>query len=608
MEIGAQRTVGPLRDKLPRYSLCRHVRDFRRCFVSVDAPTVANLGDSTVTADSLTIYAIQRSVDGQRISDFDQVIDPNRLDCVDDTRDFQSPPNHDPAWSARMYFWKGDSKRPPWVRFIEEGLGGQPIDVSDSAQDCAVVVVKAYFRVDRLYAIPFGLRGRFQIRRDLVDQRYGLRVALNLLYEGDTTTDELDAAPRVHQVESKTVAANTMRTIRHANRRTDFEDFALNPDTDQLAGITGQPRDSNLARRVRGTDSLRIGRRTSFDQLGDLCRNIARAHERSDYRRRFQFVDQRQGISDPSKIVNLTDQLCQSLSVDPNAWAFTIPGVLDFDQVSSVRISTTSGKVTDLVDPTTNDVINLVGLENLVGQLPALDVEIIDGDGNVINRWSMFECLDGQIDDKDHTFLLESGTFYQIEPDYLAQLNQDVDAIRYSSVKLPPSWRELDSKGRLREIDEGAYNEHASTPTNHLLLDKRNVIVPGRTSPVEVCDILTLNKQLVHVKRKFLSNALSHLFAQGHVSTRLLKASEAFRARVREKIGNDSPDFQDLFAEDDIVAADWEVVYAIIGPWNNEPPSVKLPFFSKVNLRDFKYRLRLMGFEVTLAPISVTDA
>ena len=153
-----------------------------------------------MTIDSLTIYAIQRTANGQRVDDFDQVIDPDRLDAVDDVRDFQSPQNLRSPWSARMYLWRGEPRRPSWVEFLEGGFGGDPIEVAGSAQDCAVVVVKVRFRVERLYAIPFGQSGRFKIRRDIVDPRYGLRVALNLLYEGDTTTDELNTAPRVHQV------------------------------------------------------------------------------------------------------------------------------------------------------------------------------------------------------------------------------------------------------------------------------------------------------------------------------------------------------------------------------------------------------------------------
>ena len=88
-----------------------------------------------MTADSLTIYAIQRIANGQRIDNFDQVIDPDRLDTVDDIRDFQSPQNPRPPWSARMYLWQGETRRSVVVEFLEGGFGGDPIGVAGSARD-----------------------------------------------------------------------------------------------------------------------------------------------------------------------------------------------------------------------------------------------------------------------------------------------------------------------------------------------------------------------------------------------------------------------------------------------------------------------------------------
>jgi uncharacterized protein (TIGR04141 family) len=562
---------------------------------------------AAMTTDSLSIYAVQRTVGGQRIQDFDDVIEPDRLGTVEETRDFQNSQNIGPLWSARMYLWYGEARRPSWVEFLEEGFGGGRIEVPDSVQSCAVVVVKIFFRLERLYAIPFGLSGRFQIRRDVIGPRYGLRVALNLLYEGDGDANELTAVPGIQQVESKTVAVNTMRTIRQANRHTDFEEFELDPDTDQLAGVTGQPRDANWARRVRGADSLRVARpRISFNQLGDLCRHVARVHERSDYRRRFRFVDRYQGITDPSEVTELIDLLRASLRGDPSAWAFAIPGVQDYDRIASVRITAPIGEGEELVDPTTSDIAQLVGVDDLVEHLPKVRIETIDGDGEVIDQWSMLECLDGQLVTGDRTVLFEAGTFYEIEPDYLAQLNHDVDDLPHSMVALPPSVRVL-VDGRLKEIEEGPYNEQAAAPDDHFLLDKQTVNVPGRTDPIEVCDVLTLGRQLVHAKRKFSSSSLSHLFGQGYVSSELLVDSEPYRAAIRTRIGDANADFQDLFPAGGIVPADWEVVYAIIGPWDGGTTSAKLPFFSKINLRNHTRRLRLLGFRITIAHVPVID-
>lgn len=559
-----------------------------------------------MTTNSLSIYSVQRSVGGLEIKHFDDVIEPDRLGSVDETRDFESAAHVDPPWSSRMYLWHGEARRPSWIEFLEGGFGG-PIDVPESVQSRAVVVVKVFYRVERMYAIPFGVGGRFQIRRDVIGPRYGLRVALNLLYEGDEDAEELAAVPGIQQVESKTVAVNTMRTIRQANRRTDFEEFELNPDTDQLAGVTGQPRDAEWARRVRGTDSLRVARsKISFGQVGDLCRHVARVHERSDYQRRFRFVDRFQGITDPSEITELTDIACDSLRDDLSAWTFAIPGVQDYDLVASVRVTPPSGDGGELVDPSMSDIADLVGLDNLVNQLPQIRIETINGEDEVVDQRSMFDCLDGQLLTDDGTFLLEAGTFYQIEPDYLSQLNKDVDAIPLSAVALPPSRRVL-VNGELHEIDEGTYNQQAAEPADHFLLDKKTVVVPGRTDPIEVCDVLTLERKLVHVKRKFSSSALSHLFGQGYVSSELLVDSEPYRTAIRKKISDANADFQDLFPQDGIVAADWEVTYAIVGPWDDGTTSAKLPFFSKINLRNHTRRLRLLGFDVTVAQVPVVD-
>lgn len=554
-----------------------------------------------MTTDGLSIYAIQRVVGGSPVTEFDDVIDAKHLLTVDETHDFQSPAGTTPAFSAKLFVWRGEPQPPAWVSFLEEGFGAGSITVPDSSQSRAVLLVKIKHRFDRIYAIPFG-SGRFQIRKDVIDRRYGLRVALNSLYQDD----DLSAAPRIRQVESKTVAVNTMRTMRQANRDTEFSEFALDPDSDELAGVTGQPADQTWARRVRGTDSLRLARRTSFAELGELCRNVARFHERKDYKKRFDFVDRFEGISDPARIVVLIDLLRNSLSNDQDAWALAMPGVQDFDSITSYRVTGPSGDTEEFVDPTIGEIADLVG-DDLVDRIGEIRIESLDGEGHRLDQWSLLECLDGQLLDDGKTFLLESGAFYSIEPNYLNQLNNDIDAIPFSSVVLPDSVRVL-VNGQLKEIEEGDYNNiAAASDARFLLLDKKTVIVPGRTSPIEVCDVLTLDRQLIHVKRKFSSSSLSHLFGQGYVSSELLIDSVPYREAIRNTIGDTDTVFRDLFSPQGALAAEWEVVYGIVGPWGAHTAAEKLPFFSKVNLRTHARQLRRMGFKVTLARIPVVD-
>lgn len=90
------------------------------------------------------------------------------------------------------------------------------------------------------------------------------------------------------------------------------------------------------------------------------------------------------------------------------------------------------------------------------------------------------------------------------------------------------------------------------------------------TTSIEICDILTQNRCLIHVKRDLGSSDLSHLFAQGYVSAELLQASPEFRLAASATIQRqqDGDKFK-MFGIDPLETTTFEVVYAIIASWRN---------------------------------------
>ena len=108
----------------------------------------------------------------------------------------------------------------------------------------------------------------------------------------------------------------------------------------------------------------------------------------------------------------------------------------------------------------------------------------------------------------------------------------------------------------------------------------------------------------MHVKRKFGSSSLSHLFGQGAVSADLFARSREYRKKIRAKL---TPAFRDLIPLDRPDTAAYEVAYAIIGKWGTDPPSEKLPFFSKVNLRRHATDMQAMGYKVTYRKIDLEE-
>ena len=144
------------------------------------------------------------------------------------------------------------------------------------------------------------------------------------------------------------------------------------------------------------------------------------------------------------------------------------------------------------------------------------------------------------------------------------------------------------------------------------LLDKMTVKLTARTTPIEICDVLSSDKDLIHIKRKVNAPSLSHLFSQGIVSADLLLMNEEFRKKVRQRIAglektrHVTNRFSKLFpTQRGITASSFTVVFGIIENWKNKTLAQRLPFFSKVNLRRCVHDLSRMGYRVAYKRIRV---
>ena len=550
---------------------------------------------------ALTIYAMRRDVDGQRVTDFDTVVVPDKLlDPGLEARDFTAL---DDSWAARLFLWPGSPRPPAWLGYVRKGFSDD-LQLPDSAPSSAVVVIRVFHRRDRYYAVAFG-GGRHAIRREAIDPKYGLQVALNAIYQGDENSDVLSPAARIRQVDTRTVSATTVRTQRQSNRSANFDVFDLDPDADQLDGITGSPIDELLGRRIRGTDSFRLGRSTTFDELGDICRNLARFHEKKDYQSRFSFVDNIQPETNAGAVADLKSAMIESFLSTPESWAMAPPALLDYDAIDVFEIPEL--ELLDVeISPT--DLAAALSAEGITAaaELAHFALRGLDARGDVVDSWSLIDCLDGQVTLDGTTYLVDGGEFYTIAAGYLAELNEYISGIPRSSIVLPDSVRAM-KDGDLEEIVEGEYNELAADSSDQfMLLDKKLVKVSAKADPVEICDVLSLSGQLVHVKRKFSSSSLSHLFAQGFVSSELLADDPEYRAAIRAKIDDDHAEFRDLFPDTGLVTGNFEVVYAIVADWQGRE-LINLPFFSKVNLRRYRRALKRLQFEVTYADVPVVD-
>ena len=557
---------------------------------------------------SLTIYQLRSN-----LPDFDWAIKPEARTHAEvysrtAAADFE----------ARLYVEAPPATSPGWLELLHEGFGPD-VEATSGALNRAVIVLRIdYYSGLRYFALTFGA-GRYMLNREVVERGYGLKAALNAIYEGDDP-DALSAPARVRRVDAKTVAQNTLRTLRQTNRHATFEVFGLDVQRDLLNAVTGEPADTaSWGTRVAGSDAISLSIPIAFQNLGELCKRVWRTSRSKDYMARFDWVDNIQVVDNDAKTAELEDQLIQLLATDAaNDFILAPPQLIDWDRIESFEFSVAADKTFD--DLQLGDYVALLDDAEVrgeldIGMLRRHRARAFDTAGTMVYEWPVLRCLSGELELLDQTYLIDEGDFYEIEVGYLAALNAYVGAIPECTTKLPDSVR---TNGK--ELTEGAYNELASDDPNRLLLDKKTVKVSTHTSPIEVCDVLTADRKFIHVKRKLGSSDLSHLFSQGYVSGDLFLMSPDYRHKVKEKISEavkdrataeNEPGFIGRFTSAlDFDAPDTskiEVVYAVVAKWNGRSLETALPFFSKVNLRRHVDDLRRMGYQVTFSRIEVKE-
>jgi uncharacterized protein (TIGR04141 family) len=332
--------------------------------------------------------------------------------------------------------------------------------------------------------------------------------------------------------------------------------------------------------------------------IGDVCQSVANLHDREDYRESFSWIDQVQPVADPTLLTLLTERVVEELRAGhSDDLTIAPPEIIDWARVESFDLP--HDRTQRRPTPRLQDYIAILGRRQ---ELATIDAQVLrtqrmralDGNGVMVLEWPIWRCLSGEIPIGGVEYVLDEGEFYTVEKSFLSALDRDIGQIADSSGLLPDSHA---------GTHEGVYNaETIDREPTWVLLDRRTVKIGASTTPIEICDILTSRRQLVHVKRHLGSSDLSHLFAQGLVSATLLQESPEFLTAAQEKVREACEEHQDqrtYFAEFPIRPADFEVVYAIVADWRRRSLARALPFFSKINLRHTDQVLPSRGFAVS---------
>lgn len=488
-----------------------------------------------------------------------------------------------------LYVKRSAEKRPSWGSVLDEVAGHVIPDLANRSSSAVLLL-----RVDGdIFAFAFGY-GRYLIEQSLFVQDFGLRTALNTLDDKSLRSVDL------HTLEDQPVQKKSQ-----AARDSEVGVFGIDILRDVLRAVTGVPKRGVGLMHIAGGDSMfSFGAEMEAADFPALARSIKGHYVNDDYKTSFSWVDNVRKVKDQASIDALNAKLVQAVAARDPGIMVTLPEIGAWDTI--LGFSFTRNK--DAVRP----VINSVDYIDTIRDPALLTVEglksdrlfVHDVDGNMTDH-PVYRCIYFEIVDGDKTRIIFDGKWYEVDATFIGRIAETLDLIQISTLAFPAVevWEEA---GESKIESEGDYNTRAAAANGYFLLDKKLVKTDRATSPIELCDLLTPAKQLVHVKhRKGGSAGLSHLFAQGGVAAEIMLGDKAFRKKARTVLRGLNPAARDLVPLDTLRSADYEIVFLILGEGSTTLKQ-NLPFFSKVNLSKAFENLTQRGFRVSIAGAPTT--
>jgi len=485
--------------------------------------------------------------------------------------------------NAKLYVKRGSSDHPKWSSIFSDVIDISLIGGTSNVSAAFVLNVSG-----RYFVLTFGPAGRFLIKDDVCEDRFGLLVALNSV--------DKDSFRCIDKQSLDSIESHSRIQSGH---ETSPDQFGLDVEQDMLKAIVGAPKEYSLGNRMTGTDSLSVSVRMNLSDLPSLLKSYKDKYEKDLSSTDYQWVNNISVVKNKSSLIEeLNSKLLSKFEAKDytNLW-LSIPQIINWDSVKGFMF--TCGK--DILYPD----INLEGFLSTVknGQLITIDllksrkVFCADDEHNKIHgSWSVYKCLYVEINLQGSKFILNDSKWFKIDQDFVAKTNEDFGNIESSSLDLPIYFGG----------SEGEYNSSTAKSNSEqfaLLDDKNKIFHGGGHGQVEVCDLFSKDKQLIHVKRYGKSSVLSHLFSQGFVSGQLIQLDSEFRKKFKDKV----PDsFKNLISVDKRPEEnEFTIIYAVIS--DSEGDDLYLPFFSRVNLNNTYKTLKGFGYKVEVLKIKVDD-
>ena len=476
-------------------------------------------------------------------------------------------------------YW-GDSyiSKPKWASsFFNGRLDDKKLFVSN-ARIVLLTRIQTEKDGERIFAVVMGY-GKNMLKDNVVEERFGLKVVLNTIKEKS-----------LRRINRRDIGGNQKLSNEQLPLKSGIDAFGVDIHQDLVSFIAGESDDAGYATGVMaGGDILSLTAPVDITNICEFLKQTYSKYVLNNYRENFAWIDQIQDVKDTHLLDKLNKNLIDAINNNSKEIFMAVPEIIEFQEIRGFQYYG-------------HDILNDILIEKVkeslrsplksIDQLKNKQIFAISAlDDSQRYKWSAVKCLFGEMTLGNNAYCINNGKWYCLDRDFVKQINRDYVNTPISSIEFDDYTDEHDSEN---SYSTSFVDNHSN---DYILMDKKNISYGGGHSKIELCDILSSQKELIHIKPYSGSATLSHLFNQAFISAELLLSDTSFLRLANEEINKTSRS-RKYFIDN---ARNFKIVIGIIKKEKSQLPSI--PFFSKISFRYIKNRLIAYGFNVSIKTI-----
>lgn len=481
-----------------------------------------------------------------------------------------------------LYSKKSPSKCPSWV----EGFFGDEVDKHFFITKTASAVLAVRVEV-RVFLVTFGY-GRSMINLECLEKDFGLKLTLGII-----------KPESIRKLSLRAIGGNQKLSQEQMPIQSSISDFDIDVNRDLVDMVTGAPTDSDISDgMITGGTGINLSADVDINSIEEYLLKVLREYQSESYKQNFGWIDNIKRIKSKQEIDELNQQLLKVIEINPESIIVAVPEIIEWSQTKGFSYGSEHNELVD--DISLDGILSLFldERELSIEQLKNKHIYQISSNEEPSQRhWSAYKCIFAELDYKESHYCLNNGIWYKINTDFAKMIDEDYKSTEVSNIIFPVQAEE--------STKEEQYNQaFADAVANYINMDQKFVYHGGGGSKFEICDTLTDNKTLIHIKRGSSSSTLSHLFNQGLVSAELIREDSAFLAKANCEIEKNVRK-KGLFSQIQNYQLDHTdrltIVYGIIKKGEEAIPNI--PLFSRISLYNAKRKLRAINCKVEIAHI-----